>query len=74
MPDGQSRPLQSVETAAHVEQTISIGSRIHRKQDAPQKERKRKRRQAGIEKTLEEKREELDRQYSDEQGYVDYHA
>jgi hypothetical protein len=74
MPEGQNRPFQPVESSAHVEQTISIGSKVRRKQDAVQKDRHRRRRQAGIEESLQEEQEELEKQSPDGDGHVDYHA
>jgi hypothetical protein len=74
MPEGQNRPFQPVEPSAHVEQTISIGSRVQRKKDAAQKDRRRRQRKTGIEESLQEEQEELDKQIPEGDGHVDYHA
>ena len=74
MTDGQGRQFDPVEAPAHVEQTISIGSRVQRKKDAAQKDRHRRRRRAGIEQSLQEEKEELEKQSPERDEHVDYHA
>ena len=74
MPDGRDRHFSPVEETAHVEHLASIGSRVNRKEDKNQRDKERRRRKAGIEKTLQEEKDQLDKQSSPEDGHIDYHA
>ena len=74
MSDGQNRYFEPVDGSAHVEQLASIGTRVQRKKEQKKREREKRRRKAGIEETLEEEKNQIENQSTQEDGHIDFHA
>ena len=74
MVDGQDKRFERVDGTAHVEQLASVGSRVQRKKEQNRREKEKRRHQTGIEETLQEEKEQLENQASEEDGHIDFHA
>lgn len=74
MVDGSNRSFEPLDGAAPVENLASVGTRVQRKKEQGRRERKKHRQQTGIEETLQEEKEQLENQSSQEDGHIDFHA
>lgn len=74
MSERTDRALGPVEGMPYVEQSSSIGTRVHRKKESSQQERQKRRRSKGLEEAIEEEREQIEKSGGMEDGHVDYRA
>jgi len=75
MPDGQNQYFEPVDGLAHIEQLASVNARVRRRKE--QKRRgsgKKQRKNAGIEKTLEDEQKQRKTQSIDGNEHIDFHA
>ncbi|HPP56939.1 MAG TPA: hypothetical protein PK054_10215, partial [Anaerohalosphaeraceae bacterium] len=74
MAERPDRTLGPVEGMPYVEQTASIGGRVHRKKDSSGRRREKPRHSGGIEEAIEEEREQIEKGGGVQDGHVDYRA
>ena len=74
MPDEHGKNFEPVEGLVHIEQLASVGNRVRRKKETTRQGKEKRRRQAGIEETLQDEQEELKKESSKGNGHIDFHA